>query len=123
MDIEALLREELASIDYARWEGTIGGSDVTLIAKPITPADIAVLRRKHPTITSAPGPDAMVALIVRKALNEQTEKPMFQPKHEPLLLRMTTEKVGEIFMSLFGAQFEELEDPDGEKHEERVGNS
>ncbi len=123
MNIDELLQAEVAqaNADLREWSGELGGQDVTIYSKPLCPRDFDYLKKKgHPDFTISPSVSGMVEMIAYKAQDENGAK-MFKPnKHVPLLLRVSTKKIGEVFSGLFG---DDMESEDDEAFEERVGNS
>lgn len=99
------LRAEVSSYTGSTWTGELGGSLVTLTASPLTAKDMTAIRRAHPDFQVNPSLAGMVDLILLKARDEADEK-AFDLTDKPILLRMSANKVGEIFGGLFGAQFE-----------------
>ena len=66
------------------------------------------------------GMDGMVDLIILKAKDPADGLRAFDKGDKPILMKLATDKVGEIFAALFGKQ---LVEDDDEKFEARVGNS
>ena len=114
---DALL-EEAKSYKDTEWKGTLGTLEVTLSARPITPADMSAIARVHPNFAMSPSLDGMIDLIILKA-REPDGSRSFDKGDKVLFSKVDTNKVGEIFRSLFGAQMTE---DDEEDFEERVGN-
>lgn len=113
------LIEEAKSYKDTEWKGTLGTLEVTLAARPITPADMSAIARAHPDFARSPTMDGMIDLIILKA-REPDGSRSFDKGDKPLLTKVGTNKVGEIFSALFGNQM--VEDTE-EEFEERVGNS
>lgn len=122
-DIDSLLDAEISATsgDMTEWTGNLGGSEITLVSSPIRPVDIEIVERRFPKFSTEGGMAGMIAMIVLKARDEHG-KQVFKRVHEEKLKRLGTTKIGEIFAALFGDSVEEMNDPDGEKHEARVGN-
>lgn len=118
MNLSNALKAEIASYDDAEWTGTLGGQSVTLSARPLTSADITVISRKHPTFTQAPSLEGMVDLLIMKAQSPDGSQ-AFSKADKPLMMRLSTDKIGEIFGELFGSQMDEYGE---EEHEEAVKN-
>lgn len=121
MDIHALLKDEVGSYSTNEWTGMIGNSEVTLRAKPLSPADNARVLRKYPDFNTSMNFAGMVEYIVIKAIDADG-KPVFREQHKPLLMRVSQDKIGEIFNALFGDQIDAEGDTE-EGHEDRVKNS
>ena len=117
-DFDALLAAEVSGYEEKSWTGQLGGGTVTLTAKPLTPADLQFVERKFKGFTSAPTPEGMVELIIRKARSDDKQA-FIHGKHAALLNRVHMNKIGEIFGALFGDQVTSEEDD--EKFEARVG--
>jgi len=109
MDVEALLKSELSSYEATSWTGGIGGTEITLYAKPLTSKDISSVRRNFPDFMTSPSPAGMIHLIMSKA-SDADENRVFTPKHRPLLERLKTTLIGEIFTTLFADQLDEDDD-------------
>lgn len=118
MNFDELLKEEISGYEDRSWTGKIGSTDVTLTAKPLTPADLQFVERKFRGFMSSPTPEGMIALIVRKA-QSQGSQAFVAGKHEVLLNRVHMNKIGEIFGALFGDQI--VSDEGDDKFEARVG--
>jgi hypothetical protein len=125
VDLNALLKAEIGSYDNNEWTGEIGGTEVTLYARPLTPKDVQMVRKKFPDFMEAPEPAAMVNIICSKALDENDNKAFIIGKDGPLLNNIKVSKIGEIFAGLFGDQFDDLDDfgNDGDKLEGVKKNS
>jgi len=106
MDITAALKSEIGSYSSSQWTGQIGGEEVTLYSKPITPKDISLVTRYQSDFVSSPSPAGMVELIIHKAEDENGSKVFSRGKHLVFLQRMRTNLIGEIFTGLFGDSFE-----------------
>lgn len=119
MDIERILKAEVASYQSSEWTGVLGGEEITLYARPLSPADVKTIRRKFPEFTTQPEPAAMVEAILLKAKDEHGNT-VFKPKHGAILNRCKTDVIGNIFEALFGDQFTA---EDESEFQERVGNS
>lgn len=117
-DIDKLLQAEIAGAAETEWRGTLGGTELVLRAKPICPAEIAIVERKFPDFSTKGGAGGMVAMIILKARDENGNK-VFQSKHQDVLARVSIDKIGDIFKTLFGDQVTGIDD---ETHEEAVGN-
>lgn len=109
------LRAEVSSYSDSEWAGEIGGARITLVASPLTPKDMTVIRRQHPDFQVNPSLAGMVDLIMMKARDADGEK-AFDVTDKPFLLRVSATKIGEIFGGLFGSQFDS---EDEESFEER----
>ena len=118
IDITAALKAEIGSYTRNEWSGQIGGQEVTLYSKPITPGDISYVTRHQADFVSAPAPAGMAELIIHKAEDEHGNKVFSRGKHLVFLTRMKTNMIGEIFAGLFGDSF--ATDADDEL-EARVG--
>lgn len=118
-DIHKLIKNEIGSYERLVWSGEIGGENVTLYSKPLTPSDIAYVRKWHPDFTTQPSPSGMVELIIRKAELDDGTKPFSRGRDKPILERFTNRLIGEIFGALFADQFDEETD---EQFEDRVKN-
>lgn len=115
---DALL-EEAKSYKDTEWKGNLGSLEVTLSARPLTPADMSAIARVHPNFTTSPSMDGMIDLIILKARDPDGNR-AFDKGDKMLLSKLNTNKIGEIFKALFGNQMTE---DDEEAFEERVGNS
>lgn len=113
---DALL-EEAKSYKDTEWSGTIGTKEVTLTARPLTPADMQAIARVHPNFTMNPSMEGMVDLIILKARADGEKA--FDKGDRMLLMKFNTNKIGEIFKALFGNQMTE---DDEEAFEDRVKN-
>jgi hypothetical protein len=112
------LRSEVSSYADSVWTGELGGQTVTILAAPLTPKDMAAVRRSHPDFQVNPSLTGMIELIIMKAKDEAGDK-AFDITDKPFLLRASATKIGEMFGGLFGSQFE----PDDEEaFEERKKN-
>lgn len=120
-NIDDLIKAEIAATTESEWTGTLGGETLVLRARPICPADITIVERRFPGFTQKGGVGGMLAMIVLKATDSEGVK-VFKRAHEQSLAQVSQTKIAEIFTALFGDQVEEIADPDGEKHEGRVGN-
>jgi hypothetical protein len=114
MDWDSLLRDEVSSYDTSEWNGELGGKNVTLYAKPVSNADIAIVQKKTGDWTSQEG---FVEMLIRKA-QDADGKRVFTTAHRPLLMRLKPALTNEIAMSLFVSTEAETD----ESFEERVGN-
>ena len=112
------LRAEVSAHDDTEWSGTLGGQDVRLSSRPLTPADMTRIARQHPNFAQSPNMEGMVDLLVLKCNDDQGER-AFDKGDKPLLMRMGTNKIAEIFQALFSTQ---LVEDDDEAFEERVKN-
>lgn len=121
MDIHALLKKELADQSRSEWTGFLGGSKVTLYAKPLSPGDNHAVLAKYPNFNQSMDMEGMAYYIVLKAEDDDGKRVFAEGRDMPLLRRLGQVKIGEIFRGLFGDQVEEM-DPDGNGHEDRVGN-
>jgi len=117
-----LIRKEVAQSaqDRGTWTGELGGTTVTIYAKPLCPADHEYARKKgYPDFMSNMPMGAMVHLLARKAESE-AGSPIFRPNADvPILNKMGQDKIAEIFGELFAGQ---MEGEDDAAHEERLGN-
>lgn len=113
------LRAEVTGYDNTEWTGRLGGEEVTLFAKPATSADMERISNRHPGFLTQPSMGGMIDMIILKATDSDGES-AFDKGDRIFLMRMSTDKIGEIFRTLFGKQF--IEDDD-EAFEDRVGNS
>lgn len=107
------LKAEVGSYDDSEWQGQLGGHEVTLVTQPINSKDISEISRKHPNFTVAPSPEAMVDLMILKCRDENGTK-AFDRGDKPFLMRVKTDKIGEIFGELFGGQLDEYTEDDVE---------
>lgn len=112
------LKAEIGSYADTEWRGTLGGLDVVIVSKPMTPNDIMRIDRLHPNFAQSPKIDGMVDMIILKATDENGDK-AFDKTDKPLLMRCGTNKIGEIFAALFSSQMVEQTD---EEFEESVKN-
>lgn len=112
------LKAELAITPDTEWTGTLGGQEVMLRSRPITPADMTRISRQHPDFARSPSMDGMVDLLILKCRDDQ-DQPAFDKGDKPLLTRVGTNKIAEIFSALFGSQ---LVEDDEEAFEARVKN-
>ena len=112
------LRAEVSSYGETEWNGQLGGVDVKLMSKPITSADMTRIGRAHPDFTRSPNMEGMVDLLIIKATDDNGDK-AFDKGDKPMLMRIGTNRIGEIFHALFADQ---LVEDDDEKFEERVKN-
>lgn len=119
MNIESLLKKEIASYGLNEWTGEIGGEEVTLYSKPLSPADNARVLKKYPNFNTSMEFAGMVEYIIIKAVDADGNR-VFTEKHRPFLSRFNQTKIGEIFNTLFGDQ---LDEDVGGGHEDKVGNS
>lgn len=112
------LKAEISGYANTEWKGTLGGRDVVIQSQPLTPNDMMRIARKHPSFTQSPTMDGMVDLLINKALDVSGDK-AFDQADKPHLMRVGTNKIGEIFAALFASQMVEETD---EAFEERQGN-
>lgn len=113
------LMNEVKSYRETEWFGKLGSKEVTLSARPLTPADITTISRNHPNFLQSMSLEGMVDLIILKAHDATDGQKAFDRGDKPLLMKIETTRVGEIFQALFGSQ---LKEDDEEKFEERVKN-
>lgn len=111
-----LIEAEVASYDNTSWTGKLGGEDVTLVSLPLTSSDMVRITKKYPAFMSSPNLEGMVDLIILKARDKNGEK-AFDLIDRPVLMRVATSKIGEIFGTLFAEQI--TEDTE-ENHEARI---
>lgn len=109
---DALLKE-VGSYDDTEWTGTLGDTQVTLTSQPLTSADYTVIGKRHPNFAQAPTLEGMVDMLIRKCKDEH-DNPAFDKSDKPLLMRVGTNKIGDIFGDLFGGQMDEYTDEDAE---------
>jgi hypothetical protein len=114
------LLEEVKSYTDTEWTGALGKREITLVAKPITPADMTIISRAHPDFGRSPSMEGMVDLIIHKARDPADNQKAFDRGDKPLVMKLGTDKIAEIFTALFGKQM--VEDSD-EEFEDRMGNS
>ena len=116
------LMKAVKSYSDTEWTGKLYEDDdeITLAARPLTPADMAQIARNHPDFGRNPSLEGMVDLIILKAKDPLDGLRAFDKGDKPILMKLETDKVGEIFAALFGKQ---LVEDDDEKFEARVGNS
>lgn len=113
------LRDEVSGHSDTEWTGTLGKmDDVKLVSGPLTPNDITRISRVHPNFAQSPNMEGMVDLLILKCRDDDDQK-AFDKGDKPLLMRMGTNKVAEIFQALFASQ---LVDDDDEAFEDRVKN-
>lgn len=105
------LRSEVGSYDDTEWRGRLGTHDVHLFAKPLTSADFSQVSRKHPDFMSNPTPEGMVDMLILKCRGENDVK-AFDRGDKPVLMRVNTNVLGEIFAALFGTQLDEYTEDD-----------
>lgn len=116
---DALL-EEAKSYKDTEWTGTLGSKEVTLVSRPITPADLQTLARLgHPEFAKNPTMEGMVEMLILKARDPADGNKAFDKGDRPVMMKVGTNKIGEIFAALFGNQ---LAEDSEEGFEERVGN-
>lgn len=111
IDMKQALMQEVGSYDDSEWTGKIGAADVVLMAQPLTPADMTQISRKHPNFTSSPSLEGMIDLMIMKCKDSHGQL-AFAKTNKSLLMRVGTDKIGEIFGELFGAQMEEYTEED-----------
>lgn len=123
MNIDELLIEEIraSNADRKSWTGTLGGTTVTMYAKPMCPADFEyVAKRGYRDFLANPTMGGMIEMIVRKAEHEDGKKMFPSPnKTVPLLSKIGNTKVASIFTELFS---EDMVSETSDEFEERVGN-
>lgn len=112
MDFSELLKDEAALYTDNEWNGKLGGKDVTIYARPLTPVDIKVISRKDPTFIQTPTFGGMITAIIRKA-HDGEGKPIFAEKDRGLLQNIKATLIAEIFGDLFGDQFDDDTDFEG----------
>lgn len=107
MDITTLLNAEIRDTfdDKSEWVGTIGGTPITLRSSPITPFDMEMVGKKYPGFESSPTQAGCAYLICLKAVDENGQKVFTVGKHHPLVMRLGSAKISEIFAALFGDDF------------------
>ena len=105
-DILGLIEQEVSEYETREWTGQIANTEVTMRAKPLTPADFTRVNRKYPNFMTNPEPAGMAYIIALKALKADGSR-MFGSGAEAAIGRMDVNKVGEIFSSLFGQDFED----------------
>mgnify|MGYP000199147942 CR=1 FL=1 len=118
--LSELVRSEVGSYVDSEWTGTLGTTNVTLYAKPLTPADFARLGPKHAGFVTNPTLEGMVELIIAKARDAHGAL-AFDKGDKPVMMRFNSNKIGEIFAALFGAQMEVINEGD-DAAEERAKN-
>jgi hypothetical protein len=106
MDILALLEAEVGGYARNSADFEIGGQTVKVYAKPMTPADLTEVSRKHPGFSSAPTPAGMITMLIRKATDEDGKR-MFTLLHQELLNAVKVDKLGALFSALFGEQMDD----------------
>lgn len=112
------IKAEVSSYEESSWSGELGGVAVKLFAKPITPADMTKIARRHPDFQSRPDLAGMVDMIILKARDAEGEQ-AFDVSDRPFLNRLKGGQIGDIFGGLFGDAFEPETD---EAFEERKKN-
>lgn len=110
------LRQQVDAYGESEWMGNLGGVDVHLKSLPLTNADIMNVNRKHKGWINDPTPEAMIDCLILKARSFDDGQKAFDMADKPMLMRMTTEDIGEIFQALLGSAFEDTH----EASEERV---
>jgi hypothetical protein len=122
MNIDSLVQGEANSYELRQWTGQLGPADgkeeVTLYSRPLSPADVAAVRRKFPDFMTQPEPAAMVDIICRKAVDEDENKVFILSKHGVHMRNWKASLIAEIFSALFADDFDEDHD-----FEKQVGNS
>lgn len=103
------LKSEIASYEDAEWTGKLGTVELTLTARPLTPADITLIERKHPGFAGSPTLEGMVDLLIHKARDAEDDTKAFDKADKTLLMNVETGKIGEIFGELFGDQMDNLD--------------
>lgn len=121
VDFSALIREEAKSSKRTEWSGVLGGENVTLYAKQLTPADNEIVLRKYPDFNTSMNMAGMAMYIAVKAEDESGKKVFSVNRDLPVLKTLGQDKIGEIFSGLFRDQVEAI-DSDADGHEDRVGN-
>lgn len=106
-DITALLTGEVQSYDLSKWEGELGGKQITLYARPLSPFDVDRVLKKHPDFLTTMSPSAMVELICRNAVDAAGNNVFVLNVHRPIMERFKVALIAEIFAALFGDAFEE----------------
>lgn len=111
MDFLELCKKEIADAATTSWSGDLGGQEVTLYAKPLTPADNEIVLQKYPSFNTRFDMGGMCLYIARKAEDSEGNR-VFDPvaKSLPLLKRMGQDKIGEIFEGLFKDQLDESDE-------------
>jgi hypothetical protein len=106
MDLAQLLKDEVGGYEKRSWTGSLGGTEVTLYATPLTPADFDKVLRKFPTFMTQTQPAGMALLIASKVTDEDGNR-LLQDGQDILFRRLDVTVVGDIFGSLFGADLDE----------------
>lgn len=110
------LKAELASITETTAEFEVNGRKVTLVAKPLTPADMTEITKRHRDFVSNPNMEGMIDLLIRKARIDGQSTKAFDAADKPFLMKLPTTKIGDLFTTLFGEQLEKDADEEIEAH-------
>ena len=97
--IKARLNSEPAGIFIDEW-------DETVYVTPITCGEMSKLQSRHENFLSNLTGEAMVDLIITKALTSDGEK-MFTIEDKPILLRETMTVISSLAAGILGAQVSE----------------
>ncbi len=106
MNINDLLKQEIASIELNEWTGMLGEKQVTLFAKPLSPADIKHVERYDKTFTSQPSLEGFIRAMILKTVDSDGNK-VFGAESLPLLRNMEVGKIGDMAGALFKGQFDD----------------
>lgn len=123
MKIEDLLAAQVRETNANRnsWTGEIGGSEVTWYAKPLCPKDFEIVsKRGHSGFLSNPTMGGMVEMLLHKIEDDSGTKVFSPNAHRPVMMRIGTSLVSEIFGALFG---DDLDVETDDEFGERLGNS
>jgi hypothetical protein len=106
MNVLELMEQEIGEYETREWTGQIASTEVTMRAKPLTPADFTRVSRKYPNFMTNPEPAGMAYIIALKALKSDGGR-MFGSGAEAVIGKMDINKVGDIFSALFGQDFDD----------------
>ncbi len=106
IDVDDLLRQEIGGYKLSEWSGSLGGKSVTFYAKPISAADLEIIKRHEPDFLRVQTVSGMARLIVMKAVDANGSK-VFQNKHLPMMKNLDIALVADMFNSLFQNQMDE----------------
>ena len=77
--------------------------DEKVFATPLSCGDMSKLQSKHPNFLGNMSGEAMVDLILLKALNSEGEK-MFDLEDKPILLRESMSVISSVVAGILGSQ-------------------
>lgn len=115
-----LVSAEAGGYVETEWQGKLGGTEVRLLSKPLTPNDFEYVSRrtKNPNFMNSPTTEGMVELIIRKAKSEDGEA-AFSIGDKTVMMHWRADLIGEIFQGLFA---DSLVAETEEDFEDRVKN-